>query len=172
MLRSRSSLTAASMPIACAARLHDDRRAAVPWGNRQSCDSSYTADDPDPRCGHRSARPVLMIRSPVLSSSPGNPEKSRAVSESPACRPCFCISSHQNVTMPAKTGRRSKGDRDAFAIRPMRPVGDRIRENAAALGITYNDYVTGILARAVGMPEYDPLESSQAQLHLDDRMTA
>jgi hypothetical protein len=54
----------------------------------------------------------------------------------------------------------------------MRPVGDRIRENAAALGITYNDYVTGILARAVGMPEYDPLESSQAQLHLNDRMTA
>lgn len=99
-------------------------------------------------------------------------KKSRAVSESPACRLCFCISSHQDVTMPAKTGRRSKGDRDAFAIRPMRPVGDRIRENAAALGITYNDYVTGILARAVGMPEYDPLESSQAQLHLNDRMTA
>jgi len=74
--------------------------------------------------------------------------------------------------MPAKTGRRSKGDRDAFAIRPMRPVGDRIRENAAALGITYNDYVTGILARAVGMPEYAPLEPTAAQLHLDERMTA
>ena len=74
--------------------------------------------------------------------------------------------------MGAKVGRKSKGDRDAFALRPLRPLGDRIRENAAALGITYNDYVTGILARAVGMPEYDPLESSQAQLHLDDRMTA
>jgi hypothetical protein len=94
------------------------------------------------------------------------------VSESPACQPCFCISSLQDVTMPAKTGRRSKGDRDAFAIRPMRPVGDRIRENAAALGITYNDYVTGILARAVGMPEYAPLEPTAAQLHLDERMTA
>ena len=74
--------------------------------------------------------------------------------------------------MPAKTGWRSKGDRDAFAIRPMRPVGDRIRENAAALGITYNDYVTGILARALGMPEYAPLEPTEAQLHLDERMTA
>jgi hypothetical protein len=78
------------------------------------------------------------------------------------------------VAMAAKIGRRSKGDRDAFAIRPMRPVGDRIRQNAAELGITYNDYVTGILARAVGMPEYapPPATGSQLDLPLDERMTA
>ena len=116
-----------------------------------------------PGCDHQRELPLRLHARRV---------REERVSESPACQPCFCISSLQDVTMPTKTGRRSKGDRDAFAIRPMRPVGDRIRENAAALGITYNDYVTGILARAVGMPEYAPLEPTAAQLHLDERMTA
>lgn len=74
----------------------------------------------------------------------------------------------------AKVGRKSKGDRDAFALRPLRPLGDRIRSNAEALGMSYNDYVIGIMADAVGMPEYAPsrLESA-GQLDLPiERMTA
>lgn len=76
--------------------------------------------------------------------------------------------------MVAKVGRKSKGDRDAFALRPLRPLGDRIRANADALGMSYNDYVIGIMADAVGMPEYAPTRIEAAgQLDLSiDRMTA
>ena len=76
--------------------------------------------------------------------------------------------------MGAKVGRKSKGDRDAFALRPLRPLGDRIRANADALGMSYNDYVIGIMAEAVGMPEYAPTRLEAAgQLDLPiERMTA
>jgi len=53
-------------------------------------------------------------------------------------------------------GRPSKGDRDAFMTKPARPVGDAIRRNAEQLGLNYGDYIAGILARELGMPEYAP----------------
>lgn len=53
-------------------------------------------------------------------------------------------------------GRKSKGDRDMFAVRPMRPVGDAIREAADDLGMTYGDFCCAILARAMGLPEFAP----------------
>lgn len=54
-------------------------------------------------------------------------------------------------------GRPSKGDRDAFMTKPARPLGDMIRHNAEELGMTYGDYITSILARELGMPEYAPV---------------
>lgn len=53
-------------------------------------------------------------------------------------------------------GRKSKGDRDNFAVKPMRPVGDVIRANADRLGMTYGEYCAAILSNALGMPEYAP----------------
>ena len=87
---------------------------------------------------------------------------------------CFSNRARNHAHMGAKVGRKSKGDRDAFALRPLRPLGDRIRANADALGMSYNDYVIGIMADAVGMPEYAPIRLDAAgQLDLPiDRMTA
>lgn len=53
-------------------------------------------------------------------------------------------------------GRPSKGDRDAFKVRPARPVGDVVRAQADAAGMTYGDYISAILAREVGMPDLAP----------------
>jgi len=53
-------------------------------------------------------------------------------------------------------GRPSKGDRDAFKVRPARPVGDRVRELADAAGMPYGEYISAILAREVGMPDLAP----------------
>lgn len=59
-------------------------------------------------------------------------------------------------TRSPRGGRPSKGDRDAFKVRPARPVGDRVRELADAADMTYGDYISAILAREVGMPELAP----------------
>src|SRR6478752_9369928 len=87
---------------------------------------------------------------------------------------CFSNAARNHAHMGAKVGRKSKGDRDAFALGPLRPLGDRIRANADALGMSYNDYVIGIMADAVGMPEYAPTRLEAAgQLDLPiERMTA
>lgn len=56
----------------------------------------------------------------------------------------------------SRGGRPSKGDRDAFKVRPARPVGDRVRERADAAGMSYSDYIAAVLARDVGMPDLAP----------------
>ena len=53
-------------------------------------------------------------------------------------------------------GRPSKGDRDAFKVRPARLVGDRVRELADAAGMPYGEYISAVLAREVGLPELAP----------------
>ena len=65
-------------------------------------------------------------------------------------------------------GRKSKGDRENFAVKPMRPVGDVIRANADRLGMTYGEYCAAILSTALGMPEYapQPLPAEQQELPL------
>ena len=65
-------------------------------------------------------------------------------------------------------GRKSKGDRDNFAVKPMRPVGDVIRANADRLGMTYGEYCAAVLSNALGMPEYapQPVTSDQQELPL------
>ncbi|MEB0000127.1 hypothetical protein QN355_18495 [Cryobacterium sp. 10S3] len=63
-------------------------------------------------------------------------------------------------------GRPSKGDRDAFMTKPARPVGDAIRRNAEQLGLNYGEYIAGILARELGMPEYAPVATHPADEEL------
>jgi hypothetical protein len=63
-------------------------------------------------------------------------------------------------------GRKSKGDRDNFAVKPMRPVGDVIRSNADRLGMTYGEYCAAILSTALGMPEYAPQPMTVEQQEL------
>ena len=58
--------------------------------------------------------------------------------------------------MDHRRGRKSKGDRDAFMTRPLRPVGDRVRANAAALGMDLGEYISYELAKAVGLPDCAP----------------
>ena len=53
-------------------------------------------------------------------------------------------------------GRPHKGDRDAFMTKPARPVGDALRARAKELGMTYGDYIAGVLARDLGLPEFAP----------------
>ena len=53
-------------------------------------------------------------------------------------------------------GRKSKGDRDAFYTRPMRPVGERVRANAEALGMDFGEYISAVLAEHVGLPHLAP----------------
>lgn len=40
--------------------------------------------------------------------------------------------------------------------KPARPLGNEIRHRADQLGMTYGDYITAILAREHGMPEFAP----------------
>lgn len=66
-------------------------------------------------------------------------------------------------------GRHSKGDRDQFAVRPPRAVGNVIRARADALRMTYGEYCAALLAQAVGMPELapqPPTPATQPQLPL------
>ena len=53
-------------------------------------------------------------------------------------------------------GRPSKGDRDAFKVRPARLVGDRVRELADAADMPYGEYISAVLAREVGLPDLAP----------------
>lgn len=60
-------------------------------------------------------------------------------------------------------GRPSKGDRDAFKVRPARLVGDRVRQLADDSGMSYGDFISAILAREVGLPDLAPKPN-----HADD----
>ena len=53
-------------------------------------------------------------------------------------------------------GRHSKGDRQALISRVANPLGEAVREEAEARGMSVNDYIASLLAREVGMPEYAP----------------
>ena len=61
-------------------------------------------------------------------------------------------------------GRPSKGERDAFLTKPAVPVGELIRDNAEALGMSFGDYISAIVANHLGMPQYAP-----QPLHLDQQ---
>ena len=56
----------------------------------------------------------------------------------------------------SRGGRPTKGDRDAFKVRPARAVGDLVRERAEAAGMTYGDFISAILSREVGLPDLAP----------------
>lgn len=62
--------------------------------------------------------------------------------------------------------RRSAGERDQFTVRALKPLGDQIRANARAVGLTNNDYLAVIVARALDMPDQAPVKPSSGQLTL------
>lgn len=73
--------------------------------------------------------------------------------------------------MAGKNGRPSKGDRDAFLVRPPRPIGNVIRQRANALGMSYSDFVSSVVARELGMTEHFPqpsLHSTAQELPIAD----
>jgi hypothetical protein len=53
-------------------------------------------------------------------------------------------------------GRPSKGDRDQIITRPMRSLGDVVRDAADENGMTLSDYVAKVLADAHGLPHLAP----------------
>ena len=62
--------------------------------------------------------------------------------------------------------RRSAGERDQFTVRALKPLGDQIRANARAVGLTNNDYLAVIVAQALDMPDQAPGRPSSGQLTL------
>jgi len=53
-------------------------------------------------------------------------------------------------------GRPSKGPRDALMIRPRQELGELIRAQAEAEGMSISDYVAAAMARALERPELAP----------------
>lgn len=69
--------------------------------------------------------------------------------------------------------RASKGDRWTIAAKPARPLADVIRKNADDLNMSYGDYLVSIAARALDMPECDPLGALEfASLNQLDGLSA
>lgn len=56
----------------------------------------------------------------------------------------------------SKGGRRSLGRRYPFTIKPLEPLAERIKLEAAERQMTYQDYLVSIVADFHGMPEYAP----------------
>ena len=55
-----------------------------------------------------------------------------------------------------QTARHDAVGRDMFYARPAQPVGERVRADAARLGLDHGEYVSAVLAKAVGLPEHAP----------------
>jgi hypothetical protein len=152
-----------------------DRRHRLDWlarlSARRLCFKGNTTDHPNPstrRGGNLGPQFALLGRR--SHDWPRDPPTCRAISiiDGPACRSISTIATRFNRRMGHRPGpgRKSKGDRDNFAVKPMRPVGDVIRANADRLGMTYGEYCAAILSTALGMPEYAPLPTPVEQQEL------
>ena len=90
-----------------------------------------------------------------------------AVSEMEAdARRVALISETQTAKISCMAGRPHKGARHVIVTRPAKPVADVVMSEAAAAGMTISDYVAGILARAVGLPQYVPVSPAHNQQEL------
>ena len=76
------------------------------------------------------------------------------------------ISETSDATIPPMAGRPHKGERHVIVTRPAKPVAVVVMSEAAAAGMTISDYVAGILARAVGLPQYVPVSPVHNQQEL------
>jgi hypothetical protein len=76
------------------------------------------------------------------------------------------ISETRTANIPYMAGRPHKGARHVIVTRPAKPVADVVMSEAAAAGMTISDYVAGILARAVGLPQYVPVSPAHNQQEL------
>ena len=63
-------------------------------------------------------------------------------------------------------GRPSKGDRDVIITRPARPLGDVVRAQAEASGLSISEYVATVLAEVHHLPQYAPHPPSRQQEEL------
>jgi hypothetical protein len=52
--------------------------------------------------------------------------------------------------------RPSKGERVSIMAKPAVPLAEVIKHNATAVGLSYGEYVTALVAESLGMPEYAP----------------
>lgn len=62
-----------------------------------------------------------------------------------------------------RPGRRNKGDRVVRTTRLPRLVDEEIRRLAAQQGLGLSEYVSSVMARHTGHPEYDALTTQQDQ---------
>jgi hypothetical protein len=76
------------------------------------------------------------------------------------------ISETRSANISPMAGRPHKGARHVIVTRPAKPVADVVMSEAAAAGMTISDYVAGILARAVGLPQYVPVSPASNQQEL------
>jgi hypothetical protein len=84
-----------------------------------------------------------------------------------AARRVVVISETAAARISSMAGRPHKGERHVIVTRPAKPVADVVMSEAAAAGMTISDYVAGILARAVGLPQYvPPVSTAQNQQEL------
>jgi hypothetical protein len=91
----------------------------------------------------------------------------RPVSEMPAgSRRVTSISETRSAKVSCMAGRPHKGARHVIVTRPAKPVADVVMSEAAAAGMTISDYVAGVLARAVGLPQYIPVSPAHNQQEL------
>jgi len=91
----------------------------------------------------------------------------RTVSEMAADpRRVTSISETRSVKVSCMAGRPHKGARHVIVTRPAKPVADVVMSEAAAAGMTISDYVAGVLARAVGLPQYIPVSPAHDQQEL------
>ena len=61
---------------------------------------------------------------------------------------CYYLRMHGCLDPMARP---TKGDRDFLGVRAPRQVGDAVRQSAAKLGMTVNDYAAAILAEHEGL---------------------
>jgi len=76
------------------------------------------------------------------------------------------ISETRGAKILCMAGRPHKGPRHVIVTRPAKPVADVVMSEAAAAGMTISDYVAGVLARAVGLPQYIPVSPAHNQQEL------
>lgn len=94
-------------------------------------------------------------------------EARKGVSETEGlARRVVSVSETRRGMISPMTGRPHKGARRVIVTRPAQPVADVVLREAAAAGMTISDYVAGILARAVGLPQYVPVPPAQDQQEL------
>ncbi len=76
------------------------------------------------------------------------------------------ISETSGASILRMAGRPHKGARHVIVTRPAKVVADVVMSEAAAAGMTISDYVAGILAREVGLPQYVPVSTAHNQQEL------
>jgi predicted HicB family RNase H-like nuclease len=58
----------------------------------------------------------------------------------------------EHTTVRKKTGRPSKGDRRHLSVRLPPALADQVQQHAASQGLSFNDLVSMLLSREVGLP--------------------